>query len=164
MSARSLTRRSTLWVSNLIWLFALHARSSHSENVASRVSANLLELASNVRPRSILPRRRNPHLPLAAELAQTAVLTSGAIYRGTLDPARPKAMAENYVVHTRDEPVGAKRREAPATPAVTPNRSILPNATVARAPPQPMMTPTPPVRHTSSFNGAIPPYRGGVPT
>lgn len=164
MSARSPTRRSTLWVSNLTWFFALHARSSHPENAASRVSANLLELASSVRPRSILPRRRNPHLPLAAELAQTAVTTPGTIYRGTLDPARPKAMAENYVVHTRDEPVGTKRREAPATPAVTPNRSILPNAAVGRAPQQPMMTPTPPVRHTSSFNGAIPPYRGGVPT
>lgn len=58
-----------------------------------------------VEPRALLP----PHpsntasSPLAPRLAQTLVRTPSQVYRGTLDPARPKAMAENYTVVTRPE-------------------------------------------------------------
>jgi hypothetical protein len=89
---------------------------------------------------------------MAANLAQTIVSTPGPVYQGTLDPARPKALAENYTVHTREEPMPPKRRDTTPAAGATPARS---NAVIG--PNAPMQTPTPMARNFSGSNVGLPP-------
>jgi len=118
--------------------------------VASAVSSNLQHLASSLHPRALLP-QNSQTTAMAANLSQNTVYTPGPVFRGTLDPARPKAIAENYTVHTRDEPVPPKRRDIVPNPAVTPARPIAVMGNHV-----PMGTPTPMARQFSGSNGGVP--------
>jgi hypothetical protein len=118
---------------------------------ALEVSSNLQQFASRLHPRALLPGNSRT-TAMAANLSQTTVHTPGPVFRGTLDPARPKALAENYTVHTRDEPAPPKRREIAPTASVPPAR---PNVMLANH--VPMGTPTPMARHFSGSNGGLPP-------
>ncbi|GHJ89916.1 hypothetical protein NliqN6_6318 [Naganishia liquefaciens] len=72
------------------------------DRLAQRLQQSLLELASTTTPKALLPKDlRKTQDPIAVVLARKVIHTTAPSVRGTLDPARPKALSDNTTIVAR---------------------------------------------------------------
>ncbi|KAJ9114029.1 hypothetical protein QFC22_005849 [Naganishia vaughanmartiniae] len=163
--------QNALWVRQLQAFQEVRVRTGQrtpmeeEERVAQKLQRSLLQLASATTPAALLPRTmlaesQSASVPLAIILARKVIHISGPNVRGTLDPARPKAMVDNTTA------VGKPPGQIAPAPAPVP--------TNVRASPAPTMsgrgqTPRgswaghmPVQQRTPSGNGLIPQSPAGM--
>ncbi|KAJ9108217.1 hypothetical protein QFC19_002464 [Naganishia cerealis] len=114
--------RNAVWVRQLQTFQEIRVRTG--QRTPLEEEERVVELASATTPAALLPRSittnsQSASVPLAITLAHKVIHTPGPNVRGTLDPARPKAMVDNTTAVAK--PPGQVAPAPAVASAATPN-------------------------------------------